>query len=88
MRADIFLHRSALIRRRTRARQACEAGRVRLSGRLAKPASSVEPGMVLSLASGGGEQHWKVLALPSSPAPKSDQARYVEPISAPSREGQ
>lgn len=53
MRLDLFLKASRIVKRRVLAKQACEAGRVWLNGRLAKPASTVRPGDVVTVEYGG-----------------------------------
>lgn len=55
MRLDKFLKVSRLIKRRTVAHDICEAARVELNGRPAKPSSKVKPGDRLGIAFGGGE---------------------------------
>jgi ribosomal 50S subunit-recycling heat shock protein len=52
MRFDKFLKVSRLIKRRTVAHDAAEAGRVTVNGREAKPSYQVKPGDVLELGFG------------------------------------
>ncbi|MBQ9631661.1 MAG: RNA-binding S4 domain-containing protein [Lachnospiraceae bacterium] len=52
MRIDKFLKVSRLIKRRTVAQEACEAGRVMINGKTAKASSKVAPGDVLEIAFG------------------------------------
>jgi ribosomal 50S subunit-recycling heat shock protein len=49
MRLDQFLKLSRLVKRRTLAREMCDAGRVLLNGHEAKPARDVKPGDVITL---------------------------------------
>lgn len=49
MRLDKYLQVSRLLRRRVLAKEACLAGRVRVNGRLAKPAAEVKPGDVITI---------------------------------------
>lgn len=56
MRLDKFLQVSRLVKRRTRAREMCLAGRVSLNGRLARPASTVRVGDLIRL-----DTEWRVI---------------------------
>lgn len=53
MRLDKWLKVSRLIKRRTVAKEVCEAGRVALNGRPAKAGSDVKPGDRLTISYGG-----------------------------------
>ena len=52
MRLDKFLKVSGLIKRRTVANEACDAGRVSVNGKPAKASQEVKPGDVLEIAFG------------------------------------
>jgi ribosomal 50S subunit-recycling heat shock protein len=52
MRLDKFLKVSRLIRRRTVANEACDAGRVSVNGRTAKASADVKEGDVIEIAFG------------------------------------
>ena len=52
MRIDKFLKVSRLIKRRTVAAEACEAGRVKINGNAAKPSVKVKIGDVIEIAFG------------------------------------
>ena len=54
MRLDKYLKVSRLIKRRTVANEACDAGRIQVNGKVAKASVQVKPGMSLrySLATG------------------------------------
>lgn len=65
MRLDKFLQASRLVRRRALANRLCDAGRVTLNGRKAKPAAKVEPGDLVGLTHGTRRLVVKVLRLPS-----------------------
>lgn len=64
MRLDKFLQSSRLVKRRTMANRLCDAGRVTLNGRKAKPAADVEPGDLVGLELGSRHLTIKVLRLP------------------------
>ena len=61
MRLDKFLKVSRLIKRRTVANEACDAGRVRLNGRTAKASSEVSVGDVIEISFGTREVRAEVL---------------------------
>ena len=72
MRLDKFLKVSRLLKRRTVANEACDAGKVDVNGRAAKPSCSVKVGDILSLTLGGVKQNFKILLL--KPNTKKDDA--------------
>ena len=49
MRLDKFLKVSRLIKRRTVANEACDAGRVMVNGKAAKASAQVKPGDVIEI---------------------------------------
>lgn len=53
MRLDKFLKVSRIIKRRTVANEAASLGRVMINGKVAKPASDVNPGDTLDILLGG-----------------------------------
>ncbi len=52
MRLDKYLKVSRLIKRRTVANEACDAGRIQVDGRVVKASYEVKPGDVISIAMG------------------------------------
>ncbi|HAL74664.1 MAG TPA: RNA-binding protein [Clostridiales bacterium] len=63
MRLDKYLKVSRVIKRRTIANEVCDAGRVSINGRPAKPSTEVKPGDILEIAFGSGKSRIKVLAV-------------------------
>ena len=63
MRIDKFLKVSRIIKRRTVASDACSGGRVMINDKVAKPASPVSPGDVISIRFGEHTGHYEVLAV-------------------------
>lgn len=53
MRLDKFLKVSRIIKRRTVANEAASLGRIQINGKVAKPASEVNPGDTLDILMGG-----------------------------------
>lgn len=63
MRLDKFLKVSRLIKRRTVANEVCDAGRVTVNGRPAKPGTVLAPGDVVTIRFGAGPTSVRVLSL-------------------------
>ena len=63
MRLDKFLKVSRLIKRRTVANEACDAGRVMVNGRPAKASLSVKEGDIIEIAFGQRTVKVRVLAI-------------------------
>ena len=52
MRLDLFLKETRLIKRRTIAKELCDAGKVFINGKVSKPSAEVKEGDVVSLKVG------------------------------------
>ena len=63
MRLDKYLKVSRLIKRRTVAKEVCDAGRVMLNGRPAKAGSDIAPGDVLQISFGNKSLEAEVVAV-------------------------
>ena len=63
MRLDKFLKVSRLIKRRTVANEACDAGRVQVNGKVAKASQDVRPGDVIEIAFGTRTVRAEVLSV-------------------------
>ncbi len=61
MRLDKFLKVSRLIKRRTIANEACDAGRVMINGKPAKASANVKEGDIIEIGFGGKAVKVKVL---------------------------
>ena len=61
MRLDKFLKVSRIIKRRTVANEACDAGRVKLNEKTAKASTDVNPGDVVEIQFGNKVTKFKVL---------------------------
>lgn len=66
MRLDKFLKVSRLIKRRTVANEACDAGRVSINGKVAKASVKVKPGDIIEIAFGQKTVKAEVLSLAES----------------------
>lgn len=78
MRVDKYLQLSGLVKRRVMAQRLCDAGRVRVGDRRAKPSSDVAVGDVLELGVGERRRRVRILALPASPREAARTASYEE----------
>ncbi len=63
MRLDKYLKVSRLIKRRTVAREACDAGRIQINGRVAKPGANVKVGDIIEITIGERPTKVEVLDL-------------------------
>lgn len=61
MRLDKYLKVSRVIKRRTVANEACDAGRVKVNGRTAKASSNINVGDIVEVGFGGGCVKFEVL---------------------------
>lgn len=75
MRLDKFLKVSRLIKRRTIANEACDAGRVSVNGKAAKASAVVKVGDVIEI--GFGTKNVKVEVLDLQDTSKKDQAKEL-----------
>ncbi len=71
MRLDKYLKVSRLIKRRTIANEACDAGRVLVNGKAARASYDVKPGDVLSIQLGARELRAEVVSVQET-VPKND----------------
>ena len=79
MRLDKWLKNSRLIKRRTVANEACDAGRVTVGGRAVKASYEVKPGDVLELKFGERVRKVKVLSVKEIVG-KADAAGMYEEV--------
>ncbi len=63
MRLDKYLKVSRLIKRRTVANEACDAGRVSVNGRIAKASQEIKPGDRIDIQFGNKEVSVEVLSV-------------------------
>lgn len=75
MRLDKFLKVSRLIKRRTVANEACDAGRVMVNGKVAKASVSVKAGDVIEI--GFGNKNVKVEVLNVQETVKKEEAKEL-----------
>lgn len=75
MRLDKFLKVSRLIKRRTVANEACDAGRVLVNGTAAKASAKVKPGDIIEIQFGTKNVKAEVLQLQDTT--KKDEAKEL-----------
>ena len=75
MRLDKYLKVSRLIKRRTVANEACDAGRVNINGRPAKASAEVKVGDVIEI--GFGNKQVKVEVLDVAETVRKDEAKEL-----------
>lgn len=75
MRLDKFLKVSRLIKRRTIANEACDAGRVTINGNPAKASASVKVGDIIEI--GFGAKGVKIEVLDVQETTKKDEAKEL-----------
>lgn len=75
MRLDKYLKVSRLIKRRTVANEACDAGRVSVNGKTAKASLDVKPGDIIEI--GFGTRNVKVEVLAVADTSKKEEAKEL-----------
>lgn len=75
MRLDKFLKVSRLIKRRTVANEACDAGRVMLNGKTAKASTSVKTGDIIEISF--GNKNVKVEVLDVQETSRKEEAKEL-----------
>lgn len=76
MRLDKYLKNSRIIKRRTVAKEACEAGRVEVNGRIAKPGLELKIGDVLQITFGSNILKAKVVSMPENVRKDDAESMY------------
>ncbi len=76
MRVDKYLKASRIIKRRTIANEACDAGRVTVNGKVVKAGADVKIGDVIEVRFGSNTTRVEVLSLNESPKKEDAAAMY------------
>ena len=76
MRLDKYLKVSRLIKRRTVANEACDAGRVMINGKVAKAGAKVKVGDTIEIAFGMNPVKVRVLAISENPRKEEAAGLY------------
>ncbi|MBQ8178441.1 MAG: RNA-binding S4 domain-containing protein [Clostridia bacterium] len=80
MRVDKYLKLSRIIKRRTVANDACDADRVLINGKVAKPSKEIKVGDIIGVRFGDKEAYFKVLVIPTGNVGKADAASLYEVV--------
>ncbi|MBQ9114522.1 MAG: RNA-binding S4 domain-containing protein [Clostridia bacterium] len=80
MRVDKYLKLSRIIKRRTVANDACDADRVLVNGKPAKPSKEIKVGDIIGVRFGDKEAYFKVLVIPTGNVGKSDATSLYEVV--------
>ena len=80
MRLDKYLKVSRLIKRRTVANEACDAGRVEVNGKIARASYDVKPGDQITIHFGARSLRVEVLAVAEAVAKSDAAALYREVV--------
>ena len=76
MRLDKYLKVSRIIKRRTIANEACDAGRVTVNGRVAKAGTDIRPGDEISIVFGDKTVSVRVLSVAETVKKEEAQGMY------------
>ena len=76
MRVDKFLKISRIIKRRTIANEACDAGRVSINGKVVKAGANVKVGDILEIKFGNNTTKIQVLSLNESVKKEDSSSMY------------
>ena len=79
MRLDKYLKVSRIIKRRTIANEACDAGKVEVNGKIARASYDVKIGDVIKISLGANVKSYRVLFV-TEHALKEDAAKMYEQI--------
>lgn len=79
MRLDKYLKVSRIIKRRTVANEACDAGRVEVNGKVARASYDVKAGDVIKVSLGSNEHEYEVLEVLEH-ALKEDAAKMYKAL--------
>jgi ribosomal 50S subunit-recycling heat shock protein len=80
MRLDKFLQLTGLVKRRTLAKELCDAGRIKVNGKVAKPATEIRVGDLIEGDVGWERWEVRVLQIPKGSVPANRRSKFVEVI--------
>ncbi len=80
MRLDKFLQLTGLIKRRTLAKELCDAGRIKVNGKVAKPATEIRVGDLIEGDVGWERWEVRVLQIPKGSVSANRRSEFVEVI--------
>jgi ribosomal 50S subunit-recycling heat shock protein len=80
MRLDKFLQLTGLVKRRTLAKELCDAGRIKVNGKVAKPATEIRVGDLIEGDVGWERWEVRVLQIPKGSVSANRRSEFVEVI--------
>jgi ribosomal 50S subunit-recycling heat shock protein len=80
MRLDKFLQLTGLVKRRTLAKELCDAGRIKVNGKVAKPATEICVGDLIEGDVGWERWEVRVLQIPKGSVSANRRSEFVEVI--------
>lgn len=80
MRLDSYLSDTRLIKRRTQAKKACEAGLVLLDGREAKPGKEIKPGQIVTINFAQRILEVEILEIPQRSVRKEEAKNFYKVV--------
>jgi len=80
MRLDKFLQLTGLVKRRTLAKELCDAGRIKVNGKVAKPATEIRVGDLIEGDVGWERWEVRVLQIPKGSVPANRRSEFIEVI--------
>ena len=78
MRLDQYLQKTGIVKRRSVAKELCDAGRVAVDGRSVKASHDVKSGEQLSVHFRDRRNHFHVKEIPAGNVKREDRDKYVE----------
>lgn len=78
MRIDLLLKSLCLVKTRNQGRKGCEAGRIKLNGRSAKPSREVQEGDTIEIRYPGKVLVVEIVEIPAGQIPRRDRDRFIK----------
>lgn len=75
-RLDIYLKNAGLIKQRSEAKRACDDGRVRVDGQIAKASRPVRPGEIVGIELADRYVEIEILDVPTRTPARKERSRY------------
>jgi len=80
MRIDLLLKFLCLVKTRNQGRKGCEAGRIKLNGRAAKPSREVQEGDTIEIRYPGKVLVVEIIEMPAGQVPRKEKDRYMKVV--------
>ena len=80
MRIDLLLKSLCLVKTRNQGRKGCEAGRVKLNGRAAKPSREIQEGDTIEIRYPGKVLVVEIVEMPAGQISRRDRDRFIKVV--------